>query len=743
MAATIADELAKGQKDISVAEFFERNRQILGFDSLTKSLITAVKEGVDNALDACEEADILPDLRVEIHNTEHENEYRLAIADNGPGIVKKQMPRVFGRLLHGSRFHAIRQSRGQQGIGISAVVLYGQITTGHHAIVTSKVGKGRPAVRMELGIDTKQNEPRVFSEEADHWDDDHGTRIEVVLKGRYQGGKQSVEEYLRSTSIVNPHARITFLDPVGNETVFERAADEMPRKTVAIRPHPLGTELGTILKMARHSEFRKLSTFLQKEFVSVGADTAKKILAEAGVENIKPTELSRDEARKLYTAFSKVRIMAPPTDCLSPIGEALVRRGLRKETEDVSPEYITTVTRPPAVWGGHPFQVEVGIVFGGSLPKDQSVRILRFANRVPLLYQQGGCGGTGAVTDVDWRRYGLEQRAGKGIPVGPAIIMVHVASTKVPFTNEAKEAIASIDEIHKELKLALQEAARGLGRHLKKQAKRSKVSEKFTLVNKILPELNRKAADMLGKPPVDLAPIVCKIMDVVWIDDAKVTYEKLEGQVIDASEGLAGVTARSAALARSSGAHAAGGANAASAQATGSTDARTMSRSGRGGALTLESFGGEGPEGMGAAGADGAADAARAEGADAPAPADAGDGEGGPDQKRPPPEPPKPRQAYLAKATLPIINYKQKPQRFRLYAVIPEGAVFAEAEPKPKQVQERYLAWDVPTLKPAQEYQITFSVGGVGKGDLDDLETFVEGINEVSVVGADPWRGEE
>ncbi len=679
--AAIAEELAKGQKEISVAEFFERNRQVLGFDSPTKALITAVKEAVDNALDACEEAGILPDIRVEINPTEHKDEYELIVQDNGPGITQKSMPQVFGQLLYGSRFHAIRQSRGQQGIGISAVVLYGQLTTGHRALVSSKIGKGRPCVEMEVAIDTKRNSPEVYNKQPIDADYEHGTRIAVHMKARYQGGKQSVFEYLRATSIVNPHAELTFKDPNGDVVVFERADDEVPPPTKAIKPHPLGTELGTILKMARASTYRKLSTFLQKEFVSVGANTAKQILENAGLENISPRELNRQEARKLHEAFAKVKIMAPPTDCLSPIGEGLVRRGLQQQTKDVSPEFITTVTRPAAVWGGHPFQVEVGVVYGGSLPKDQQVRILRFGNRVPLLYQQGACEGTLGVQDVDWRRYGLEQRGGKGIPVGPAIILVHVASTKVPFTNEAKEAIAPMDEIHKELRLALQEAARGLGRHMKKKAKRAKVSEKFTLVNKILPEISRKSAEMLKKPEPDLAPIVCKIMDVVWVDDVTATYEKMPASEVPAA----------------------------------APPPRPVKVAAGGG--TLESFDMDSEDGPDDDAADELAEEVVVEA-------------------------PKPRPAYFGEGVLAVTSYKLKQQKFKLYAVVPEDAVFVEAEPKPTKVGDRYVMWTVTQLKPTERREITFKLAGLHKGDLDDVECFVEGINEMSVVGADPWRGD-
>jgi DNA topoisomerase-6 subunit B len=729
----IAEELAKGQKEISVAEFFERNRQVLGFDSPTKALITAVKEAVDNALDACEEASLLPDIVVEVTPTEHKDEFHLAVEDNGPGIVQRNLGKIFGQLLYGSRFHAIRQSRGQQGIGISAVVLYGQLTTGHRALVTSKIGHGKPAVRMEVAIDTKSNRPEEYNKEAVDWGEkEHGTRIEVVLKGRYQGGKQSVSEYLRSTSIVNPHARLTFCDPTGAVTVFERVDDEVPPPTREIKPHPLGTELGTILKMARDTPYRKITTFLQKEFVSVGSGAAKKIVDAAGLPNTNPQTLTRQQARSLHDAFAAVKIMSPPTDCLSPIGEGLIRRGLHNQTTDVSPEFITTVTRPPAVWGGHPFQVEVGVVYGGTLPKDQPVRILRFANRVPLLYQQGACEATLAVQDVDWRRYGLEQRGGSGIPIGPAIVLVHVASTKVPFTNEAKEAVAPMEEIHKELRLALQEAARGLGRHMKKKEKRAKVSEKFTLVTKILPEIARKSAAMLGKPEPDLAPIVCKIMDVVWIDDATAEYERLPGPAL--APGTMSAAARPAAAATA--------ANGRSAHAP----RRAVAVAGR---ATLEAFDADNDE----AGDDAGAGSARAEAPDdasddesEAAPGDASDDPSddpsddikaaGHDEA---PAPPRPQ--FLGRVRIPITNYKVKQQKFKLYVVVPDGCTFVAADPRPAAVKDRYVCFDIPAMKPTERREITYSVAGIHRGDLDDVECFVDGISEMSIVGADPWRG--
>ncbi|RLF62320.1 MAG: DNA topoisomerase VI subunit B [Thermoplasmata archaeon] len=535
MANPIALKLAQKQKEISVAEFFERNKHILGFGNPTRAIITSVKEGVDNSLDACEEAGILPDIVVEIKDEDggEKNEYKIIVEDNGPGIVKKQIPNVFGRLLYGSRFHAIKQSRGQQGIGVSAVVLYGQLTTGKPTRVISKIDEKMPAYVYEIGINTHNNTPEIISQDIMHWEKPSGTRIEINIIGDYVRGKRFVYEYLQSTSIVNPHAQITFVTPEGEKHVFERTAEILPRPSMEIKPHPYGIELGTLMKMAKSTKCRKLSAFLKTEFSSMGERTTNAVCKEAGLDkNINPKMLTREQLLNLLKAFKKVKIMSPPTNCLSPIGETLIRRSLKHETQEISPEFIVTTSRPPSVFSGNPFQVEAGIVYGGNLPKDTPVKILRFANRVPLLYQQGDCVSTAAISSIDWRRYGLEQKGGKGIPVGPAIFLVHVASTHVPFTSESKEAVADIPEIENEIKLAFRECARKMQRHLTKKAKRAKTREKFDLITKILPELARKTSLILNKPVPPLDEVITKIMDVVWIEDSVEYTKKPLSQIV-------------------------------------------------------------------------------------------------------------------------------------------------------------------------------------------------------------------
>jgi DNA topoisomerase-6 subunit B len=524
---SIAESLAKKQKEISVSEFFERNRQILGFDSPTKALIMATKEAVDNSLDACEEAGYLPEILVKLEKVD-QNEFKMTEEDNGPGIMPNMIPSVFGRLLFGSRFHAIRQSRGQQGIGISATVMYGQITTGKPTRVTSKTEKDKPAAIKEIMLNTKTNSPSIVSEDFVIWDEkEHGTKVEIFLTGRYVAGKQSVLEYLRQVAIVNPHTTITFIDPDGKTFIYNRATDKLPPMTKEIRPHPEGVELGTLMNMGRASRTRNLREFLKTDFSRVSERLAKEICEKAELsETVKTTNLRLEQYKKLLEAMQSVKYLPPQTDCISPIGEALIRKGLKNVLDETKPEfYSPPVSRAARVYAGNPFQVEVGIVYGGNLPTDQQVTLLRFANRVPLLYQQGACVLTKAVESVDWRRYGLEQRGGQGIPFGPAIILVHLASTKVPFTSEAKEAVASIPEIQGEIELALRECGRRLKVHLNKKETKAKTRTKFEIVQEILPMIAKKSAKIVGRPVPKLSGSITKIMNVVWVDDT-VIFEK-------------------------------------------------------------------------------------------------------------------------------------------------------------------------------------------------------------------------
>jgi len=482
---TIAEELAKKQREISISEFFLKNRHLLGFDNPTRALMMVVKEAVDNSLDATTEMKVLPEIKIELKQVT-EDRFIVIVEDNGPGIVRQQIPNIFGKLLYGSKFHSLRQNRGQQGIGISAAVLYSQLTTGKSTKIYSRVGPKKAAHYFELQIDTQKNDPNVLKDQEIDWDKDHGTKIEIEIEGRYLKGKQSVDEYIKETAIVNPHATFIYISPEKEKLVYERVTEELPVETKEIKPHPYGIELGHLIRMLQDTRANTISGFLQSDFSRIGQQTAKGICSKADLKaEEKPKKLDGRQIEALFKSLQETKIMAPPGDCLSPIKAELLEKGLKKE---INADFYVTSTRPLAVYRGMPFQIEVGISFGGEIEKESQIRLMRFANRVPLLYQQGACAITEAVTDMNWKPYGLQQ-SGNNLPTGPAIILVHIASVWVPFTNEAKEAIAHYDEIIKEMKLALQECGRKLSIYIHKHIRAAEQRDKINLFEKYIPEL--------------------------------------------------------------------------------------------------------------------------------------------------------------------------------------------------------------------------------------------------------------
>lgn len=525
--AETAESMAKRQREISVSEFFTKNRHLLGFDSPRKALLTAVKEAVDNSLDACEEARILPDIKVTITRIgTSEKQFTMTVEDNGPGIVKAQVPNVFGRLLYGSKFHRLRQSRGQQGIGISAAGMYGQLTTGAPVRVRSRTSRRADAIAFEIRIDTARNRPDA-TDKVVEWDKDHGTEVSIDMEGEYRRGQRSVEEFLKLMAVSNPHVHLVFKDPDGNLTEYQRATSELPKEVEEIKPHPHGVELGILLKMIQDSEHRTVSAFLQQDFSRVGPSVAKEICATANINpDSNPRRLETPAVQRLKTAIDATKIMAPPLSCIAPIGEDLILAGLKKEVEA---DFYVATSRKPVVYRGHPFAIEVGIAYGkpgdtlvmtdtGKIVEvatkknenaevlmgaaDEPIRLIRFANRVPLVFQQSACAISKAVIDTNWKNYGLQQPRG-ALPIGPMVVFVHFASVWVPFTSESKEAVASYDEILEELRLALMDAGRKLGTHVRKGKKLAGEFKKRNYIEIYIPHLVVALKDILKLDDAD------------------------------------------------------------------------------------------------------------------------------------------------------------------------------------------------------------------------------------------------
>jgi DNA topoisomerase-6 subunit B len=579
-----AETMAAKQKDISVSEFFAKNRHLLGFDNPRKALLTTVKEAVDNSLDACEEAGILPNVTIVIEDlqpdrpaTAKQSRYRVTVIDNGPGIVRKQVENVFGRLLFGSKFHRLKMSRGQQGIGISAAGMYGLITTGKPMMIFTRTDPKKMAHHIELAINTKTNRAEVAVDEVTKEFPPHrlksvnagtrdpgflnsenyvtGTCVSIELEGRYQKGRGSVDEFLELTAIANPHAQITFVPPsrvstdeiedvplgdakkdavhaealnekaahVSPETeavtapegidttittiekdgviLFPRGTDQLPPETQEIQPHPKGIELGILIQMMKdyeshHHRGGTLFHFLQEQFCRVSPGKSSDFCKAAGAHSrTKVCDLEPKQIEDLFKAFQEAKLPAPPTDCLAPIG---VRQMLAGMLKGVKAEFYAASSREPDVYRGRPFQIEAAIAFGGELPADQTARVIRFANRVPLLFQQSACSSFKGVAETGWRNYNLSQPRGS-LPVGPLVIMIHMASVWVPFTSESKEAIADYDEIRKEMKLALMECGRKLGTYLRKRQKMQREAARRDIFERYIGEISKAVSAINGK----------------------------------------------------------------------------------------------------------------------------------------------------------------------------------------------------------------------------------------------------
>ena len=496
-----AEELSKQQREISISEFFEKNRHLLGYDNKIKALLIIVKEGVDNALDACEEARILPEVFVKLEELGKEK-YRVVIRDNGPGILKDKIPKIFGTLLYGSKFHRLRQSRGAQGLGISCAVMYSQLTTGEPVEVLSSTGDGTTH-RYKMKIDVKKNEAVILESEDLKGAKWHGTQITFVCEGIYREHKQSVLEYIKQTAIANPYANVVYESPT-SRIEFKRSSDQLPPEPKQIPPHIKGVEIGVMTRMLQATTARSLEAFFVMEFTRIGKTSAEEICKAAGLDTkISPRRIDDKDVVKIVEAVKNIKLPNPPTDILSPLGEKLIEGGLKKE---LSPDFVAAISRSPAVYRGFPFVVEVGIAYGGSIHEPQ---VMRFANRVPLLYQQGDCAITKSASTLDWKRYNIESDK---LPTGPVTVFVHICSVWVPFTSESKEAVASYPIIIKEVKLALQEAARKLSLYLSGIRKAQYQAERIKTFEKYSEETAKAVEELTGDPAKKIKELIEKVV---------------------------------------------------------------------------------------------------------------------------------------------------------------------------------------------------------------------------------------
>jgi DNA topoisomerase-6 subunit B len=452
----------------------------------------AVRELVENSMDACELAGITPDVYVKLISEDTNPDapdpkpYRLTVRDNGPGVAPQHVPSAFGKVFYGSKY-VLRQSRGMFGLGGTMAILYGQITTNRPVtVITSPEGKKQYGFQMM--IDIGENRPMVLKRFSNEADGTTGTKVDLTLEGDYLRASQKINDYFKQTALVASYANLTFVDPLGQVTFYERVTNSMPAPPQETLPHPHGIDVEALKRIIKFAEERDMKTFMVSHFHRVGDKIATKFLEFAGVgPKVSPKRLSNSQIVAMVDALQRFPdFLQPDAACLSPVGEEILRAGIEKE---LRPEFSTVVSRPPSSYSGFPFLVEVGIAYGGKVLQPGQ-KLFRYANRIPLLYDESSDVSFKVLNEeVDWRRYHVPQDA-------PVAVITHICSTKIPYKTVGKEYIADRPEIERDIKNASREALRRLGLYLSKKGSMEAVQRKMNIYGKYLPLIAKFSTEL-------------------------------------------------------------------------------------------------------------------------------------------------------------------------------------------------------------------------------------------------------
>jgi len=368
--------------------------------------------------------------------------------------------------------------------------LYGQLTTGKPVEVETTPLGSRYKYYFKIMVDIKRNEPIIIEQRVRKLKKKtHGTTVSVTIEGDWSRAKNKVYEYIKRTAIATPYANITFVPPDNSEViVYKRVIDKIPPPPKEVKPHPHGVDIEMLKMLISSSEASTLKEFLAESFQSIGLITAERFLRDIGFDpNMSPKKLTTEGIKALVSGLKEYKDFKPPrTDALSPLGEELIVAGLRSVLE---PEFVAATTRRPSAYSGHPFIIEVGIAYGGKIPVKEYPQLYRFANKIPLLYDEKACVMWKMVSKINWKNYNIEFPA-------PLAILIHICSTKIPFKGVGKESIAEVPEIEKEIRKALREAGRRLRKHVERKRREREAMEKIIAIAKYIPEVSKNLAEL-------------------------------------------------------------------------------------------------------------------------------------------------------------------------------------------------------------------------------------------------------
>lgn len=496
---------------ISPAEFFYRNKEIAGFANPARALYQSVRELLENALDATDAHGILPDIEVSIdRDANRPVVYRITVKDNGIGIPEKYIPEAFGRVLFSSKY-VLRQTRGLFGLGAKMVVLYGQITVGEPAEIISATIGSRKIYSYKILIDIKENKPIILQRgvllNTSGW---HGTIVKISVEGDWGRAKQKILDYVKKTAIVTPYANLVLRTPDGEIYTYPRVTDRLPPPPRETKPHPHGVDVEMLKAMISETKEQTLLDFIANEFQGVGKVIATRFLQNYGFNLEKnPKELSKEELEALAKALKEFNeFRKPRAEYLSPIGADLIKIGL---STILKPEFVDAITMKPVAYEGHAIIVEVGIAYGGAIEPSEEPQLLRFANKIPLLYDEKSDVSWKVVSEnIDWSYYDIM------FPT-PIAILTHICGTKIPYKGVGKESIAEVPVIEREIEEGVRHTARSLKLYLAKKQREEEYMRKAVTIIKYIPEVISALTVFLrsNPEPVDPKVIENKLFELV------------------------------------------------------------------------------------------------------------------------------------------------------------------------------------------------------------------------------------
>ncbi|MFW9788700.1 MAG: DNA topoisomerase VI subunit B [Candidatus Thorarchaeota archaeon] len=491
--------------ELSVSAWFYRNRTIAGFDNPARSLYVSIRELVENSLDACEEERVLPVVSVFLTQESRVDDsqellssgpqtYELVVKDNGKGMRKDDIPILIGRMLTGTKF-TLKQTRGTFGLGGSLALLYGQVTTQEPIeVVTGRQGDDL-GYRVVMRLDIETNQPLILVEETiEKAQNESGTMVSYKLQGDWIRSKKRIIDYFAKTAIIVPYASLLFETPDGEVLQYESLIDSLPVAPREMKPHPRGVDVELLKKMISASKARTLKSFMKNSFQRVGVTIAEDFLCRFGLDPERdPATLGHHNLVTLMTGLAQYNKFLPPSPkSLSPATTDVLVAGVQR----LSPAFTVFKQRAPSVYEGHPFIVETGVAYGGSL--SSGIEVYRFANRIPLLYDERSDVTYRVVRDLNLRNYGLRQE-------DPLVFVMHICSTKIPYKTVGKEYIGDVDIVRREIELGFKDCLREIGEKVRKQIRvqkqrkrENRLTEYYMFMAEILTSTLKKPVSSQG-----------------------------------------------------------------------------------------------------------------------------------------------------------------------------------------------------------------------------------------------------